>query len=83
MPSHEQAVLAAVALRTALDSYLMAVSEEQAAERGAAPSRVIEDETPADATPAECPHKDRQDLGGFGSKEHWICRTCGFEYIRR
>lgn len=33
--------------------------------------------------PAEdfCEHKERMNLTTMGGKVHWICKTCGYEYL--
>lgn len=77
---HAQLIVALASARAAIDNLLVALAQEQAPDE--APARVVVESAPPEA-PAECAHNNRQELGGFGVKEHWICRDCGYEFIRR
>lgn len=74
-----QLVVALANARAAIDNLLVAIAQESQNE--ASSREVVEDE--ALEASADCQHKNRQDLGGFGVKEHWICKDCGHEFIRR
>jgi transposase-like protein len=79
-----QVIVALVAARGAIDSALLALSEEQkASEASEAPKVVTEDAQSTSAVPETCQHKNRQKIPSFGTTEHWICDDCGYEFIRR
>jgi len=73
-----QIIAALVTARSAIDSALLAMSEE------AAPPAPAEEPEPAPATPADeaCKHERRKAFKTFGAKEHWVCEDCGYEYRR-
>jgi hypothetical protein len=74
-----QLIVALANARAAIDNLLVAIAQDS--ENEAHSREVVQEE--ALAMPADCQHKNRQDLGGFGVKEHWICKDCGHEFIRR
>jgi len=78
MPASDPSLVASLlAARAAIDSVLVALSEE---------AREGQETPPEDAQPAQaagpCQHQNRNDLKSFGSVEHWICADCGYEYRR-
>jgi len=76
---HPQLIAALAAARTAIDSALVALTQEQnAPAQPAAPEQAPAPPDPA----APCTHENRTDLPTFGSKEHWVCDDCGYEFRR-
>ena len=76
-----QLIVALASARAAIDNLLVALAEKPPSEE--ASRRVVLESTSPPDVPAECQHENRQPIGGFGTKEHWICNDCGYEFIRR
>jgi hypothetical protein len=70
-------LLSLVAAKAAIEAALVQLAGEVEAE--AAPPDPEETPIPQDV----CQHKQRTTIKSFGTKEHWRCQTCGYEYIRR
>ena len=76
-----QLIVALASARAAIDSLLVALAQGPAAKES--PARVEVESMASPEVPVECQHLNRQPIGGFGTREHWICTDCNYEYLRR
>lgn len=84
MPASDGRLIAAlVAARTALDSALMALTEDVTKEESPATPETAEKTVREVGAGVTCKHSDRTEMDRtFGVAEHWVCNTCGYEYRR-
>jgi len=81
-PDHTQVIAALAAARTAIDSALVALMQEYPSEEPTAPETPAQAATEGQPGPQPCTHENRTTLPTFGTKEHWVCDDCGYEFRR-
>jgi len=84
MPASDGRLIAAlVAARSALDSALMALTEDVTKEESPAAPETAKKTVREAGVGVTCKHTNRTEIAKtFGIAEHWVCDDCGYEFRR-